>query len=849
VGGARESRRAHGRLGRLRGPGAVWLLNLLVAAATVVLYLKVVRHLDSLGARAHVPWWALAVGFAATELFVIHFHFRRSAHSMSLGEVPLVIGLMLARPSAVLLAQLVAGAVTLGLSPGRSLIRFVFNLGLYGLVVCIAAIGLHAVVPADATLGPGAWLGAFAGTALASVAAVVLIASAITLSESWIGARRVLQMQALALAIAVTNTSLGLAVAIVAAADPRGAWLLIVPTITLVIAYRAYSSERQKHESLEFIHGATRTLAREGDVGAALQSLLSQTLNAFRGELAEIVLFPTEEGKPPLRTSVGGDGELMQPAPAHVAAALQSAIQDGVPLALQSPFPDELARYLEERGVRNGMVAPLPGETRVVGAMLVANREGVAARFGSHDLKLFETLANQVGVSLEHDRLEQTLWQLRELQERLEHQAFHDPLTGLANRLLFSDRVEHALARRQGRVAVLFLDVDDFKMVNDRVGHAGGDDLLRQVADRVRACLRPADTPARMGGDEFAILLEEVDENALLEVAERVIDSFREPFEVAGAETRVTGSLGLATNSGDEQAADLLRNADVAMYTAKSSGKGRFAVFAPTMHAEMLKRHSLKEELEAAIERDEFVVYYQPITSLETGETVALEALVRWEHPERGLVPPCDFIPLAEETGLIIQIGRIVLRKACLLARAWSDARPGSAPIGIHVNASAPELLEPDLLEHITSSLQESGVAPGQLVIEITESLLLADTPRSVARLEELRAAGLRLALDDFGTGYSSLSYLHRLPLDILKMDKSFVSWAGHGGRGAAVAGTIADLARTLGLRLVAEGIETEEQLDSMRSLGCEMGQGYYFSPPMRPGVDERGQGLLVRAA
>ena len=537
----------------------------------------------------------------------------------------------------------------------------------------------------------------------------------------------------------------------------------------------------------------------------------------------------------------------MVPVPPEVADALHSLVDAGHAARLRRPFPAEIAGYLEERGIQDAIVSPLQGETRVVGALLVANRTGVARDFTSDDLKLLEALANQAGASLEHDRLEQTVWRLQELQEQLEHQAFHDPLTGLANRVLFVDRVGHALARRGSRVTVLFLDLDDFKVVNDRYGHANGDELLRQVADRVRACLRPVDTPARMGGDEFAILLEDADGPTLMEVAERVIAAFDDPFIVSGADMRVKGSLGVATNSnGDETAEDMLRNADVAMYTAKTGGKDRFASFEPEMHEQMLEWHSLKDELEAAVERDEFIVEYQPITDLATGEPVALEALVRWEHPTRGRIEPADFIPLAEETGLIVRIGRIVLEKACLVARDWSDARPGKPPISVHVNASAPELQEPGFVTYVAAAIDNAGIEPRQLVIEITESLLISDAPVSIARLEELRRAGVRLALDDFGTGYSSLSYLRWLPLDIVKMDKSFVNWAGHGGRGAAFARTIADLAHTLGLDVVAEGIETEGQLLAMRSLGCEMGQGYWFAPPAESRL---GHGMLVRAA
>ncbi|HKN92818.1 MAG TPA: EAL domain-containing protein [Thermoleophilaceae bacterium] len=834
---------------RFGGTFAVWVLNAAILGGAFALYALNLRGSAGLAMPHQIPWWALAPVFAATEIFVVHVHFRRSAHSMSLGEVPLVVGLLLASPQDLVIAQLVGSGIVLALSPGRSLIRLVFNVAQYALAACVAASIFHFVVPAHDGLGPAAWGAAFTATIVSSAAGVLLIGAAITLSEAPVGTRRLLQMLGTSMLVTVTNTSLGLAGGTVISGDPRAAWLLAIPAITLFVSYRAYMSERQKHESLEFLYGATRSLTRAQDVGGSLQDLLELTLQAFRGELAEVILFPGEDGKTPLRTSAGsGSTDLMHPVAHDVADGLRALVGDGhSALTLVQPFPPELEAYLEERGVQNGMVSPLRGETRVVGAMLVANRLGVARGFGRDDLKLFEALANQAGASLEHDRLEQTVWRLRELQEQLEHQAFHDPLTGLANRVVFVDRVAHALARRGGSVAVLFLDLDDFKLVNDRYGHAHGDELLRQVARRVRGCLRPADTPARMGGDEFAILLEDADGPVLMDVAERIVAAFCEPFTLSSREVRVKASLGVATNSsGSETAEDLLRNADVAMYTAKTNGKDRFASFEPTMHAEMVLRHSLKEELEAAVERDEFVVEYQPIAQLSTGETVAVEALVRWQHPSRGRIAPADFIPLAEDTGLIVPIGRIVLARACRLAREWSDAHPDRAPIGVHVNASAAELQEPDLVEHVTAAIESAGIHPGQLVIEITESILISDAPVSIAQLDELRRAGIRLALDDFGTGYSSLSYLRWLPLDIVKMDKSFVSWAGHGGKGAAFARTIAELAHTLGLDVVAEGIETDEQLAAMRELGCEMGQGYWFAPPAEPSL---GRGVLVRAA
>jgi diguanylate cyclase (GGDEF)-like protein/PAS domain S-box-containing protein len=437
----------------------------------------------------------------------------------------------------------------------------------------------------------------------------------------------------------------------------------------------------------------------------------------------------------------------------------------------------------------------------------------------------------------------------RALEAQLAHQAFHDPLTGLANRVLFRDRVEHALARvarTRESLAVLFLDLDDFKHVNDSMGHTAGDQLLQAVAARLEASVRLADTVARLGGDEFAVLVEEVAGREGAEmVAARVLDSLADPIVLGSTEVFVRASVGLALRGGDETATELLRNADVAMYLVKSNGKGHVAVYEAAMHAMALERLELEADLRRALERGEFELHFQPIVTMRTRRIAGFEALVRWRHPARGLVMPGRFIPLAEETGLIIPIGRWVLREACRHLAGWmGDAGPEAWPLGVTVNLSARQLQDADLAAEVSAVLAETGLDPSALMLEITETVSLQDQTLTQRRLQELRELGVRLAIDDFGTGYSSLSCLKTFPLDFLKIDKSFVDLEGAAERDGAILETIISLGGSLDLRIVAEGIETPAQESAIRALGCEFAQGFLFARPMPPAAAE----ALLRA-
>ncbi|MGH9284865.1 MAG: putative bifunctional diguanylate cyclase/phosphodiesterase, partial [Acidimicrobiales bacterium] len=429
--------------------------------------------------------------------------------------------------------------------------------------------------------------------------------------------------------------------------------------------------------------------------------------------------------------------------------------------------------------------------------------------------------------------------QRKALEQQLRDHAFHDSLTGLANTVLLTNRVEHALTTRvcEGRgVCVMRLDLDDFNHVNDRLGHSRGDELLVAIARRLTENIRPMDTAARIGGDEFAILVSGPTSGPeAVAVAERVLGAVNEPVVIRGVELRVKASVGIAIGTSAEvDAEQLLRQAYVAMHGAKSRGKARHELFKPEVHQPVIDSLDLQADLERAIRDEALVLHYQPIMALRNSRIAGFEALVRWQHPERGLIPPSQFIPLAEETGLIVPIGRFVLREACRQAVAWTSTDGAEGQPTVSVNVSARQLQDRDLVRDVSDALALSGLPASRLVLEITESVLVDVVDPATGVLEQLRGLGLSLAIDDFGTGYSSLSYLHRLPVDTLKIDRSFIDRLDDPDE-SLLAQTIVRLGRVLGLQTVAEGVERTEQADILREIECDYGQGYHFARPLEP--------------
>jgi diguanylate cyclase (GGDEF)-like protein/PAS domain S-box-containing protein len=441
------------------------------------------------------------------------------------------------------------------------------------------------------------------------------------------------------------------------------------------------------------------------------------------------------------------------------------------------------------------------------------------------------------------------------LEEELSRQAFQDTLTGLPNRALFHDRVEQALARARRddtRLSVMVLDLNGFKSINDSLGRQAGDQILVEMADRIRVCVRGSDTAARLGGDEFAILLDGADASEAGAMASRLLASLTAPFQIGDRELFVDGSVGIAEARGPMTLDEVLRDADAAMYSAKRKGKGSYEVYKESLHADVLQQLELSSELRRALHREELVLHFQPVVILPRGEVVGMEALVRWNHPTRGLVPPGDFIPVAEESGLIAPIDRWVLREACRRGVEWNlpSARPD--PLRMHVNISPRHLHDVSLVDKVAEILRETGFPPGLLTLEITETTLVHDAEAALRVLHELKDLGVLLAIDDFGIGFSSLSYLRRLPVDVVKIDRSFVSGLADDPAEWGLARGIVKLVHGLGLETVAEGIERADQVAHLRALGCGRGQGFYFARPVDgtlvPGLLQKGA-LLAGAA
>jgi diguanylate cyclase (GGDEF)-like protein len=470
-------------------------------------------------------------------------------------------------------------------------------------------------------------------------------------------------------------------------------------------------------------------------------------------------------------------------------------------------------------------------------------------------MRLMSQIGLQLGRVIERKRAE----------DQLVHDASHDPLTGLPNRALFRDRLNQAFSRHKrasnASFAVLFIDLDRFKLVNDSLGHRVGDMLIIQVATRLRASLRCEDltarvvpksigsenTLARLGGDEFTVLLIDIlDPIDAIRVADRIQDTLRLPFTIEDQEIYITASIGIATSATDYSSADeVVRDADLAMYRAKFLGKARSELYDETMHLSAMLRLQIENDLRRALRNNEFVLHYQPIVSLENQAVTGFEALVRWQRPGHGLVYPDNFIHIAEETGLIVFLGMWVLREACRTTEQWQREFPQEQPLTISVNLSARQFTQPDLVDQVRQVLEESSIDPGTVRLEVTESVTMGNADRAIQVLSQLKALGVRLSLDDFGTGYSSLSYLQRFPLDILKIDRSFISAMCNSPESLQIVNTIVNLARNLNMLVVAEGAEMEAEVAQLKALGCDFSQGYFFSKP----IDEVAITALLRAA
>lgn len=822
------------RVTELSGPTKVWILSVTIALAATVLGVQLLDQSSLEPGLPGIPWWALLALVWIAEVTVIHLRFHRHAHSFSMGEVPLVLGLFLIAPVQLFIAGFLGQLAALTINRRQPPLKLVFNLVKYVFEVGIAVVVFRMILSTSSSLSPRAWVAAAVATQTTVVVSNFLINGVIQLVGGEIENREQAEVLGISTLAALMNTSLALiGVTIVWTAEqPSTALLALVPPIILFFAYRGYISQRVERGRLESLYEATQVLHQSPQIESALLVAADYARNMFEAEFVELVLLPDDQGTASYLTAIGPEDRSVSMAPIDLKAGMdtwQSIVSSETSFRIED---GDTAFGEREFEIHDAIAAPLRGDKGTFGAMLVCNRLGDVSTFEESDLRLLDTFAAQVSVSLENGRLEDSLAQLTDLKEELKHQATHDALTKLANRSLFSERVELALERLgkdEKFVAVMFLDLDDFKTVNDSLGHAAGDELLIQMADRLRQSCRPEDVVARLGGDEFAILLEDLlVPSDGTDVADRIIASLKHPFDLEGKDLTVHSSIGIAFGGNGEKVDQLLRNADAAMYAAKTSQKGTFRIFEDAMHSEMIRRLELRSDLSKAVIKGELHVAYQPIVDLMSGHITGFEALIRWNHPTRGLVQPNSFIPFAEETGLIVPIGRYVLDQACRQLSEWSTAFP-DRNITVAVNLSPRQLMESDIVPTVARTVESHGIPRQRLVLEITETVLMNIASST---LDDLKQLGIRFAIDDFGTGYSSLSYLDRLPIDIIKIDKSFVDRLTPDEESPLVR-TVLQIGQSLNLDTIVEGIETEHQLGRLQELGCDKGQGYLMAKPL----------------
>ncbi len=807
-----------------------WILTIAVAAIGAACYATFVRSFEPL---TDSPWplTALIVLFVLGE--VLHVDLDRAGHhghSFAMSDVALAAALLLARPADVVVAHVIATFAVSAVRSRSVSVKTLFNTAQVGLSDCVA-VAVFIAVGATHQVSARAALAAVCAVLASTLVSAVLVWAVVRVSGGRRSMPEFLRTLAISMQTAVANGAVAVEAVFLGQISLFLVPLAAVPFVVLVVAYRGMSSQQLTVDKTDFLYRATMALHQEADLDHALIDVLEKARDAVHADAARIVLL-AHDGAVSCASLKGSSEPMAATSPDDELAARRLA--SGIPAAtLVLADTAAASEWAVDRfSTSDSIAAPLLRDGERAGVLIVSERRGNAEVFRTSDVDLIDLLARQIGLALERGFLERSLHQLIELEAQLTYQAYHDGLTGLANRTRFNDELHHAMHDPAALpVAVLLLDVDDFKTVNDSLGHAAGDRLLEVVAARLLACVGDAGLTARIGGDEFAVLLTNAELNVAQGAARSILAKVDAPVVLEAREVSVGASLGIAVSSGaPEEPSDVLRNADLALYRAKGAGKGRFAVYEDAMHVEVRKRLELSAALANAVERDEFVLAFQPIHDIVNGDIVGAEALIRWRHPHLGELLPANFLALTEESGLIVEIGKIVLDKALAVAAAWEPLVAGRS-FTLSVNVSGRQLHEEGFDEIVLKLLQQHGVPPTRLTLEITESVFISDEHRAQA-LRNLSDEGVRLSLDDFGTGYSSLSQLHRFPMDQVKIDRSFVSRIADGASDRTLVHAILQLAGALRMDTVAEGIETREQLRELRRLGCHRGQGWLLGSP-----------------
>ncbi len=743
--------------------------------------------------------------FAVTEYAKFHVEVRRQALSVSLSDLPLVIGVFTLPLEWLLLARLVsaAGVALARRSPPN---KAAFNLALFTAEVGLACL-LRGLLDTSASIGVSDWVAALAIIVAVDVFGVAAVVAAISLLQGRPATADVQTMASSVLLSGLISASLGVLCLHTLQESQAGLGLLAIISIAVLMSFRAYARLLRQHADLGMVLGSVRTMSTAGSQAELVDALISQARDVVKAEQAEF----WSAGDPRL-------AQMHARGPAYPLVARKDSEEPAV------------RRWLSRHGFRDAMALPVEVDDVPVGLLVVADRQASVATFAHSDLDLLQMLATHT----------EAVWKNNELMQRLRHHAHHDYLTGLPNRLTFAEQMSRRLSGGQAPegecdAALVLLDLDRFKEVNDSLGHPVGDMLLVLVAQRLTESI-PADAVlARLGGDEFGVLIPHVSgRSEAFRIAQGLREALVTPFDLAGTFVDVSASVGLAAMSADgKDSATLMRHVDVAMYHAKKTDTG-IAWYGSDIDTNSVDRLALVGELRRALDAGELDVHYQPQVRVSDKSVVGFEALARWNHPQRGSISPVVFVPMAEKTGQAGVLTTHVLRKSLAQCAAWSTPE---RPISMSVNLPIRLLLEPGLPQQVLELVQEAGVSPEQLTLEMTETGIMGDHVASLRPLQQLRDLGIRVSVDDFGTGYSSLSYLRHLPVDEVKIDKSFVIGMGDDAGSAAIVRSIIDLAHVVGLSVVAEGIEDPLSLRTLEQAGCDYGQGYLLGRPMPPDV------------
>jgi diguanylate cyclase (GGDEF)-like protein len=805
--------------GRSRG---LWVYIAGIALAGLTIHVTAVVPLAARSATGFSAVWlvAVTVGFFLAQRYVVHLRLGGEAFAFSMMEIPLVLGLYFVRPDLLLVARL-AGGLAAFVWQRKAPRKVAFNCALFMLETSAAVAVWNFVVGTADPVSPVGWLATGLAVLCTGVISSTLVSGAIVIATGELPGS-LDEVFSLGQLGDLANAAFALVGVYILSSDWRAVWLLAVVTAVLGVAYRSYEGARSRSESLEQVNRFTEMVGRDVEVDAVVRSVLTEVAAAFHVRTVQIRLCrPFEADEEWTLTDEAlehGGGSIVDELAVHA--------EGGTVLVPRNPRSPELAAILREHGVRDCLMVPLRSVGQVAGSLVVADRLSEVAPFTSADVNQLQALANHAAVALENAvRAEMIIHQA----EQREHEAMHDELTGLANRRLFARLLEDRLA--VSRVSLLLLDIDRFKEVNDTLGHEVGDRLLRVVGERICEAAPAGSRVARLGGDEFAVLLPDADDLDLRTCATLLRHALARPMTLGGFSVAVDASVGVASGNVGDTAGSLLRWADLAMYAAKHSRAGVEA-YRSELDQHDSSRLGLLADLRQAVSEETLEVAYQPKMDVQTGRVVGVEALARWNHPVFGAITPDEFIPLAEHSTLITPLTLLVLRRALRDAVSW---RASVGEFSVAVNISPRSLLDPGFVDDVACELALVDLPPSALILEITETNLMTDPERAITALHQLRLIGVRLSVDDLGTGYSSLAYLQRLPVDEIKIDRSFLS-AFEEPAAQAVVGTIVDLGHRLGKQVVAEGVEVSTSLDALRLLGCDCAQGYWIARPMPAG-------------